>query len=333
MNTILTVSPSPHIFGNLTARKMMIGVMVSLIPAFLVTIYLFGLGAVIVTVVSVLTCVIAEMLIQKFLLQTPITINDGSAIVTGILLAFNLPSNLPWWMVVIGAVFSIGVAKMAFGGLGNNPFNPAISGRIFLLISFPVQMTSWPVPLQLPMQYTDALTGATPLGILKEGIRNGDSISHIMNQIPDSMHLFLGQMGGSLGEVSALALIIGFAWLLYKKIITWHIPVTIVATIYMFTGILWILDPATNATPIFHILTGGVLLGAIYMATDLVTSPMTRKGMVIYAMGIGIITVVIRRFGIYPEGVSFAILIMNAAVPLINKYIKPGRFGKEVQHG
>ncbi len=333
MNTILTVSPSPHIFGNLTARKMMLGVMVSLIPAFLVTIYLFGLGAVIVTAVSVLTCVIAEMLIQKFLLHTPVTINDGSAVVTGILLAFNLPSNLPWWMVVIGAVFAIGVAKMAFGGLGNNPFNPAISGRIFLLISFPVQMTSWPVPLQAPMQYTDALTGATPLGILKEGIRNGDSISHIMNQIPDSMHLFLGQMGGSLGEVSALALILGFAWLLYKKIITWHIPVFIVATIFMFTGILRIIDPASNASPIFHILTGGVLLGAIYMATDLVTSPMTRKGMIIYAMGIGIITVVIRRFGIYPEGVSFAILIMNAAVPLINKYVKPGRFGKEVRHG
>jgi Na+-translocating ferredoxin:NAD+ oxidoreductase subunit D len=333
MNTILTVSPSPHIFGNLSARRMMLGVMVSLIPAFLVTIYIFGLGAVITTSVSVLTCVIAEMLIQKFLMHRPVTVNDGSAVVTGILLAFNLPSNLPWWMVVIGSVFAIGVAKMAFGGLGNNPFNPALAGRIFLLISFPVQMTSWPLPLQSPLQYTDAVTGATPLGILKEGIRNGDSISVIMNQIPDSIHLFLGQMGGSLGEVSALALIIGFAWLLYKKIITWHIPVFIVATIYMFTGILWIFDPASNATPIFHILTGGVLLGAIYMATDLVTSPMTRKGMIIYAMGIGIITVVIRRFGIYPEGISFAILIMNAAVPIINKYVKPGRFGKEVQRG
>ncbi len=330
---MLTVSPSPHIFGNLSVRKMMNGVIISLIPAFLVTVYLFGLGALIVTTVSVLTCILSEMLIQRFLLKTPVTIYDGSAVVTGILLAFNLPSNLPWWMVMIGAMFAIGVAKMAFGGLGNNPFNPALAGRVFLLISFPVQMTSWPLPIQAQFQYTDALTGATPLGILKEGIRNGDSVSQIMSQIPDSMHMLLGQMGGSLGEVSALALILGFIYLLYKKIITWHIPVVIVATIFAFTGILWMSDPVSNATPIFHILTGGVLLGAIYMATDLVTSPMTHKGMIIYAVGIGIITVVIRRFGIYPEGVSFAILIMNAAVPLINKYVRPSQFGKEVQHG
>lgn len=330
---MLTVSPAPHIFGSLSVRKMMNGVIISLIPAFLVTIYLFGLGALIVTTVSVLTCILSEMLIQRFLLKTPVTIHDGSAVVTGILLAFNLPSNLPWWMVMVGALFAIGVAKMAFGGLGNNPFNPALAGRVFLLISFPVQMTSWPLPIQAQFQYTDALTGATPLGILKEGIRNGDSVSHIMSQIPDFMHMFLGQMGGSLGEVSALALILGFIYLLYKRIITWHIPVVIVATIFAFTGILWVSDPVSNASPIFHILTGGVLLGAIYMATDLVTSPMTHKGMIIYAMGIGIITVVIRRFGIYPEGVSFAILIMNAVVPLINKYVKPSRFGKEVQHG
>ncbi len=248
------------------------------------------------------------------------------------LLAFNLPSNLPWWMIVIGALFAIGVGKMTYGGLGNNPFNPALVGRVFLLISFPVQMTSWPLPLVSRLQYTDAVTGATPLGMLKEAVRNGEAVPDVMKQLPDHMQLFLGQMGGSLGEVSAVALLLGFAWLLYKKIITWHIPVFMVGTVYIFTGILWLIDPSKNASPLFHILTGGILLGAIYMATDLVTSPMTKPGMILFAIGIGIITVVIRVFGAYPEGVSFAILIMNAFVPLINKYIKPARFGKEVKH-
>jgi electron transport complex protein RnfD len=273
------------------------------------------------------------MLIQLYILKTPVKIKDGSAMVTGVLLAFNLPSNLPWWMVVIGAIFAIGIGKMAYGGLGNNPFNPALAGRVFLLISFPVQMTSWPLPVASRLQYLDATTGATPLNLLKEGLRNGESVPSIMNQIPDHMHLFLGQMGGSLGEVSALALILGFIWLLYKKVITWHIPVFVVGTIFAFSGVLWLADPMSNASPLFHILTGGVMLGAIYMATDLVTSPMTKKGMILFAFGIGMITVIIRKFGAYPEGVSFAILIMNAFVPLINKYIKPKRFGEEVKNG
>jgi electron transport complex protein RnfD len=311
----------------------MYGVIISLIPAFLVTVYLFGAGAIIVTAVSVLSCAIAETVIQKYIMKVPVRVGDGSAIVTGILLAFNLPSNLPWWMVVIGSFFAIGVGKMAYGGLGNNPFNPALVGRVFLLISFPVQMTSWPLPVSSRFQYTDATTGATPLGFLKEALRNGEPIQTVMDQIPDGMQLFIGQMGGSLGEVSALALLIGFAYLLYRKIITWHIPVVMISTIYIFTAILWLIDPSTNATPLFHILTGGVMLGAIYMATDLVTSPMTSKGMIIFATGIGIITVVIRKFGAYPEGVSFAILIMNAFVPLINKYVKPKRFGEEVKNG
>ena len=269
-----------------------------------------------------------ESVIQKYILKTEVRISDGSAIVTGLLLAFNLPSNLPWWMIVIGALFAIGVGKMTYGGLGNNPFNPALVGRVFLLISFPVQMTSWPLPLASRLQYTDAVTGATPLGMLKEAVRNGEAVPEVMKQLPDHMQLFLGQMGGSLGEVSAVALLLGFAWLLYKKIITWHIPVFMVGTVYIFTGILWLIDPSKNASPLFHILTGGVLLGAIYMATDLVTSPMTKPGMIIFAIGIGIITVVIRVFGAYPEGVSFAILIMNAFVPLINKYIKPATIWK-----
>jgi len=333
MNKLLTVSPSPHISSDLSVNKLMYGVVISLIPAFLVTVYVFGIGALITTAISIVSCVLAEMLIQRYIMKVPVRISDGSALVTGILLAFNLPSNLPWWMVVMGALFAIGVGKMTYGGLGNNPFNPALVGRVFLLISFPVQMTSWPLPVESRFQYFDASTGATPLGFLKEALRNGEAVPDVMNQIPDHMQLFLGQMGGSLGEVSALALILGFGWLLYKKIISWHIPVVIIATIYVFAGILWLADPSKNAAPLFHILTGGVMLGAVYMATDLVTSPMTKAGMIVYACGIGLITMIIRKFGAYPEGVSFAILIMNAFVPLINKYIKPKRFGEEVKHG
>jgi len=234
-------------------------------------------------------------------------------------------------MVVLGAVFAIGIGKMAYGGLGNNPFNPALAGRVFLLVSFPVHMTSWPVPVESRMNYLDALTGATPLSLLKESVQAGSHVDLVMEQLPGNLSLFAGKMGGSLGEISALALILGFIWMLYKKIITWHIPVSMIATIFLFTGILWLANPETNANPVFHILTGGVMLGAIYMATDLVTSPMTKTGMIIYAVCIGIITVLIRVFGAYPEGVSFAILIMNAFVPLINRYVKPKRFGEEVK--
>jgi electron transport complex protein RnfD len=333
MSKLLTVSPSPHINSDQSVDKLMYGVVISLVPAFAVTLYVFGIGALITTAISIVSCVLAEMIIQKFVLNTEVKIRDGSAIVTGLLLAFNLPSNLPWWMVILGALFAIGIGKMTYGGLGNNPFNPALVGRVFLLISFPVQMTSWPLPLVSRMHYLDATTGATSLGFLKEAVRNGETVPEVMNQLPDHMQMFLGQMGGSLGEVSALALIIGFVWLLYKRIITWHIPVFMVATIFIFTGILWMIDPLKNASPLFHILTGGVMLGAIYMATDLVTSPMSKTGIIIYAVGIGLITVIIRVFGSYPEGVSFAILIMNAFVPLINKYIKPKRFGEEVKHG
>jgi electron transport complex protein RnfD len=333
MSKLLTVSPSPHINSDQSVNKLMFGVVISLVPAFIIALYIFGMGAFITTAISIASCVLAEMIIQKYILKTTVTIRDGSAIVTGLLLAFNLPSNLPWWMVVLGALFAIGVGKMTYGGLGNNPFNPALVGRVFLLISFPVQMTSWPLPIASRFQYFDASTGATPLGILKEAVRNGEAVPDLMSKLPDHMHLFLGQMGGSLGEISALALIIGFIWLLYKRIITWHIPIFMVATIFVFTGILWMMDPLKNASPLFHILTGGVMLGAIYMATDLVTSPMTKAGMIIYAIGIGLITVIIRVYGSYPEGLSFAILIMNAFVPLINRYIKPKRFGEEVKHG
>jgi electron transport complex protein RnfD len=228
---------------------------------------------------------------------------------------------------LIGSIVAIGVGKTAFGGLGNNPFNPALVGRVFLLISFPVQMTSWPIPFASRLQFFDAATGATPLAIIKEGVDAGKPISELMSEIPSYLSLLLGDLGGCIGEISAIGLIIGFIYMLWKKIITWHIPVAMLATIFVFTGMLWFINPEKYIDPVFHLLTGGVLLGAFYMATDYVTSPMTVKGMLIYGIGIGFITVVIRVFGSYPEGVSFAILIMNGFVPLMNKYIKPKRFG------
>lgn len=333
MNNLLNVSPSPHQHSSETTRKLMYGVVFALLPALAASVYYFGTGAIIVTLTSVVSCVVVEYLIQKFVLKVNPSVSDGSAAVTGLLLAFNVPSNLPLFIIVIGAVISIGVAKMTFGGLGNNPFNPALVGRVFLLISFPVKMTSWPVPTGFKTGYADAVTGATPLGILSEGVKNGESVSALMEKIPSHLQMFYGHMGGSMGEVAAGALILGGIYMIWKKIITWHIPVTVLLTVAIFTGILWQADPSKFADPVFHLLTGGVMLGAIFMATDYVTSPMTPKGMIIYAVGIGVITVLIRTWGAYPEGVSFAILIMNAFVPLLNMYIKPARFGKEVKHG
>ena len=333
MSITLNVSPSPHLFGKDTTRKLMIGVIIALLPSLVTSIYYFGLGAIIVTLTAVVSCLLFEFVIQKYIIRGAVTITDGSAIVTGLLLAFNVPSNLPVIVIIIGSLVSIGIAKMTFGGLGNNPFNPALVGRVFLLISFPVQMTSWPVPTGFATSYADAVTGATPLGILKEGLKNGETVSQLMEQIPSHMQMFYGRMGGSMGEVAAAALLIGLIYMLVSKIITWHIPVSIIGSIAVFTAILWLINPEKNADPLFHILTGGVLLGAIFMATDYVTSPMVPKAMIIYGIGIGILTVVIRVYGAYPEGVSFAILIMNAFVPLMNSYIKPKRFGEEVKNG
>ncbi|MDX2442331.1 MAG: RnfABCDGE type electron transport complex subunit D [Bacteroidales bacterium] len=333
MNNLITVAPSPHVHSSDSTKKLMTGVLIALAPAFFVSVWMFGWSALIVTAVAVLSCVLFEYLIQKYLLKKEISISDGSAIVTGVLLAFCLPVNIPLWQIVIGSLVAIGVGKMTFGGLGNNPFNPALVGRVFLFISFPVQMTSWPVPQGFKTSLTDAITGSTPLGIIKEGVRNSESMDVIMQNVPSNMEMFYGHMGGSMGEIAAIALALGFLYLLIKKIITWHIPVTILTTIVIFTGILWLVNPEQNASPVFHLLTGGVMLGAIFMATDYVTSPMTAKGMIVFAIGIGVLTVIIRRFGAYPEGVQFAILIMNAFVPLINTYMKPKRFGEEVKNG
>ena len=317
MENSLYVSPSPHIHGGDSISKNMYGVLIALIPAFLVSLYSFGLGALIVTATSVLACVIFEYLIQRFLMKKEPTLCDGSAILTGVLLAFNVPSNLPIWIILIGALAAIGIGKMSFGGLGNNIFNPALVGRVFLLISFPAQMTTWPVPEVFPMTYTDAETGATILSALHEGGAT----------LPSMVDMLIGHIGGSLGEVSAIALLLGFAFMLWKKIITWHIPVSILATVFVFTGILYLINPTVYVNPFIHLLSGGLLLGSIFMATDYVTSPMSKNGMIVYGIGIGLLTAVIRIFGSYPEGMSFAILIMNAFTPLINSYIKPKHFG------
>jgi len=328
----LTVSMSPHDHGKDSVKKIMYGVVIAMIPALLVSIYYFGFDAKGESFIAIASCVFFEWAIQKFILKGKTTVVDGSAIVTGMLLAFNVPSNLPWWIIIIGSLVAVGIAKMTFGGLGNNPFNPALVGRVFMLISFPVEMTSWPKVSVLNFALTDAQTGATPLAIIKEGVKNGESLSSIMDSLPTSyVDMFLGNMGGSLGEISALALLIGGIFMLSRKIITWHIPVSILGTVAIFTGILYGIDPSKYASPLFHLLTGGLLLGAIFMATDMVTSPMSKMGMLIFGVGIGAITVLIRVWGVYPEGVSFAILIMNAFVPLINKGFKPGRFGEKIK--
>ena len=302
-------------------------VIIALMPALIASFIVFGLGSLIVTATSVLSCLFFEWFITRVFLKRPSTLADGSAIITGILLAFNLPSNLPLYMIVVGALVAIGIGKMAFGGLGNNPFNPALVGRVFLLISFPAKMTSWPVPHQLTA-YADAVTGATPMNLIGQ-IAGGNTAA--MDQLPALKDLFLGTIGGCIGEVSALALLIGLLILLWRKVITWHIPVTILLTVAVLTGIMWLINPVLYVNPLYHLCSGGLMLGAIFMATDYVTSPMTPKGMVWYGIGIGFLTVVIRYFGSYPEGMSFAILLMNAVTPLINNWCKPKRFGEAVK--
>ncbi|MCI5705833.1 MAG: RnfABCDGE type electron transport complex subunit D [Odoribacter sp.] len=327
MNKLL-ISPSPHVHSGDSIEKNMYGVLIALIPAFICSVVFFGMGAIIVTLTSVLACLIFEYLIQKFILKRQPTIWDGSAIITGVLLAFNVPANLPIWIILIGALVAIGIGKMSFGGLGCNIFNPALVGRVFLLISFPVQMTTWPMAQGFNTSYIDAQTGATPLALLKEAVKTGTPVNEVLNTegFVTYKDMLLGNMGGSLGEVAALALLVGFAFMLFRRIITWHIPVTIFATVVIFGGILHLCDPVQFVNPLFHLLTGGMMLGAIFMATDYVTSPMSSKGMIIYGVGIGVLTIIIRVFGAYPEGMSFAILIMNAFTPLINRYCKPTRF-------
>lgn len=319
---MLKISTAPHINSPVTTQSIMRDVIIALCPAILVALLFFGVGALKVIVTSVAACVLFEYLICRYLLKINNTTTDYSAIITGILLAFNLPSNMPVWMILIGAFVAIGITKMAFGGLGKNIFNPALAGRVFLFISFPVQMTSWPKPQFLNFFNGDVETAATTLGILKH-LGKGET-----PQLPDYWQMFVGNIGGCLGEVSAVALLLGLFYMLYRRIITWHIPFYYISTVFIITGIFWLITNDIRIEPVTQLLSGGLLLGAFFMATDYTTSPMTKKGQIIFAVGCGILTVIIRKYSAYPEGVSFAILIMNAFVPLIDRYTSQKIYGK-----
>ncbi len=319
MNRLL-VSPAPHLHTKTSTMSLMRDVVIALLPTVIVSILFYGWREIMILAVSVISCVLLEYLITRFLLKRPNTIGDWSAAVTGVLLALNLPATSPWWMVLIGAIVAIGVAKLTFGGLGQNLFNPALVGRVFLLISFPVAMTNWG-PVKGFIGNSDAVTGATPLGLAKEG--GIEAIQHL-----DYLNMLYMNIGGSAGELSAIAIIIGFIYLLARKVIRPHITLSIWVTVFVFSGIMWLIDPAVYTDPIFNLLTGGILLGSVFMATDYVTSPMSTSGGIVFGVGIGLITMLIRYFGAYPEGVSFAILIMNSTVPLINKFFKNKKYGR-----
>ncbi len=301
----LTISSSPHIRLKESIPRVMWSVVLALTPAAIISVYLFGLSALRLIAVSILAAVISEVLWQK-LMGRRITIGDGSAVVVGLLLAFVLPSRLPWWMAAVGSSFAIVIVKQLFGGLGDNIFNPALAGRAFLLASFPIYMTSWVRPF-------DAISCATPLAIVKE---------NLSGTIPSLWDLFIGKSAGSLGETSAVALLIGAGFLFWRKIITWHIPFTYIGTVTLLS---WVF----GRDPLFSVLAGGLILGAFFMAVDPVTSPMTAKGQIIFGIGCGIVTVLIRQWGGYPEGVCYSILLMNALVPLIDRYTKPRRLGEQ----
>ncbi len=315
------VSPSPHVHGDLSTQRLMADVIIALLPALAVSVWVFGWNVLAVTATSVAACVVLEFLVQKFLVKGPLTVCNLSAVVTGLLLAMNMPADIPLWIVLVGAVVAICVAKMPFGGLGKNLFNPAIAARVFLLIAYPAQMTSFSAPKLEGC--IDAFSGVTPLAAVKYGVVNAVDV--------DMPHMLVGAISGSFGEVATLALLLGFVYLLVRRVITWHIPVSVLGTMAMFAFFVALSRGEHGAMladfPLFHVMAGGAVLGAVFMATDYVTSPMTRWGMVIYGIGIGAITMLIRLWGAYPEGMSFAILIMNSVVPLINKYVKPKRFG------
>lgn len=317
----LLVSPSPHLHRAISTKSIMLDVIIALLPAVIVSTLFYGFSELLILAVSVLSCVAVEWAATKFLLKKNSTIGDLSAVVTGLLLAMNLPPTCPWWIVMIGALVAIGVAKMSFGGVGQNVFNPAITGRVFLLISFPQQMTDWTVPEGF-LHPGDAVSGATLLGRVKEGgIEAVGGLDYLQT-------LFLN-IGGSAGEISALALLAGFVYLLVRRVIKPWTTLTIFATVALFSLVFWGISPEKFTDPLFNLLSGGMILGACFMATDYVTSPMSAKGQIIYAIGVGIISMLIRFFGNYPEGVSFAILIMNITVPLLNMRFHQRKYGRK----
>lgn len=314
------VSPSPHIHAKGSTASIMGDVCIALLPAIVVSVLYYGWSELLVLGVSVVSCVFFEWAISKWLLKRPGVFCGSAATVTGLLLAMNLPSTISWWIVVIGALFSIGVVKMTFGGLGQNVFNPAIAGRVFLLVSFPQQMTDWTVP-QGFINNVDAISGPTLLGKFNElGAAAVDNVDYLQT-------LFLN-IGGSAGEISALALLAGFVYLLVRKVVKPWITLSIFATVAVIAAVFHFCDPATYTGALFNLLTGGLILGACFMATDYVTSPMSTLGGVIYGIGIGVIVMMIRYFGSYPEGMSFAILIMNMTVPLLNNWFHQKKYGR-----
>ena len=327
MNKFL-VSPSPHIHASVSTKSLMRDVVIALLPAALVSVVFYGLGELLVLAVSVASCVLLEYVITRYLMKTASTVCDWSAAVTGLLLGLNLPATTPWWVVFIGAVVAIGVAKMSFGGLGQNPFNPALTGRVFLLVSYPTYMTHWEQPQGL--FGVDAVTGPTPLGMVKEGLLQGNTVPQIMDQYGlDYGRMLFANIGGTAGEVCALALLAGFVYLLVRRVIRPHITLSIWATVAAVSLVFWLADPSRFTDPVFNLLTGGMLLGSCFMATDYVTSPMSVKGGIVFGIGIGFITMMIRYFGSYPEGMSFAILIMNAFVPLLNMWFHQKKYGRK----
>ncbi|MBN2259562.1 MAG: RnfABCDGE type electron transport complex subunit D [Clostridiales bacterium] len=308
MEKLLRVSSSPHIRSKETVSSIMRDVVIALIPATLAGIYFFGMNAAIIVAISIISAVATEAAMQS-LRKKPITINDWSAVVTGLLLAMNLPASAPWWIPIIGAIFAIAIVKHAFGGLGSNFMNPALAARAFLVTSWPIEMTTWLAP------GADAVTAATPLGLIKEG---GTA------QLPSLMNAVLGNIGGSLGETSALLLILGGIYLLYRGVISVRIPAFYIGTVFILTFLLGGFDIFNSFYAIF---VGGLMLGAIYMATDYSSSPITPKGQIIFAVGAGLLTTLIRFYGGYPEGVQFSILLMNIATPIIERYTAPKVFG------
>ena len=322
----LLVSPSPHIHSKDATRSLMLDVVIALIPAVICSVVFYGWQELLVLGVSVASCVLLEWAITKYMLKKPSTIGDLSAVITGILLALNVPYTTPWWVIFVGAVVAVGVAKMTFGGLGQNIWNPALVGRVFLLVSFPTYMTTWNKPQGL--FGVDAVSGPTPLGAIQEGLMQGSTVQELTSAY-DYKDLLFANLGGSAGEVCALALLAGFVYLCCRKVIKPWITLSIFATVALTSLIFWGVNPARFTDPLFNLLTGGLILGACFMATDYVTSPMSVWGGVVFGAGIGFLTVMIRYFGSYPEGVSFAILIMNSVVPLLNMWFKQKKFGRK----
>ena len=320
----LLVSPNPHIHAPVSTKTLMRDVIIALIPAVICSFVFYGWREILVMAVSVASCVLLEWAITKYMLRKPSTIGDLSAVITGILLALNLPYTTPWWVVMIGAVVAIGVAKMTFGGIGQNIWNPALVGRVFLLVSFPTYMTTWGAPQGV----VDAVSGPTPLGAILEGLMQGASVQELTSAF-NYRDLLFANLGGSAGEACALALLAGFVYLCCRKVIKPWITLSIFGTVALTSLIFWGIDPSRFTDPLFNLLTGGLVLGACFMATDYVTSPMSLWGGVIFGVGIGFLTMMIRYFGSYPEGVSFAILIMNSVVPLLNMWFHQKKFGRK----